>query len=837
MSENKTLTVVDINAGLGGRSLVFNRLGAKVLLAVENDDKLRYVFNQLNPNIPCINSKITKELLDCIPQADILSANLRTEFYSLSEPVETKKQNAFEARALTNLLSEIILRDAPKAFIFQATTTFLRRLNSGILTAAAMRRYSLSYQVFSESDHSGYRASGTQVFFIGIRNDLALGGFYLSLPFIREQDIHNVLEAPSNIDSWYRSLPHSLSVPSLELTEDTFYSKNYGGGIIPNDRVNLNALMESFYCDALGLRRLTHNEYAAIKGYADTPVNFNLLPLNKRLLYRMLFGATNIYLFEDVFNSLVKVLHGCPDRTNMHDWSSYTKYVSKDTKTEKKTKKEVRATESLIKPRNRLVRLHIDQLKGLQNLDITFTKNLTAVMGINCSGKSTVLHALACVFQPVELGQDHPFNFFFTPHSDASWNGSRLTVDYLDENTQTRLSRIYQKKSDRWSPQYSKRPKREVFFIGIESCLPEIEKERQKSYISYSTNVFDDKNSKRIREMLSIVMDKDYTQITNNKTSKKSMIGVRTSNDIRYSALSMGAGEQRTFKILQTVNHAPPFSLILIDEIDLLLHVKALERLVKLLSEIASNKKLQIVFTTHSLAMRNLTDFVDIRYLFQAPDQTMVFDAITPDIVYNLTNESEIPFTVYVEDDLAEAAVSNIVGELGMSRHVSVKTVGSAENAFTLAAGLFLQDDKLLDSSLIVLDGDVYRSDEEKRKQILRKLTGTETDHDAKVERVLSAITEFCLPDKTSPEKYIHEMITKAEPLTNKDREIMHCANEITVVKNSHEWLNGIIERMNRDRGIMLFQIVEIASRHQDWQGYASNLYSWLKKKKEECGR
>ena len=107
-----------------------------------------------------------------------------------------------------------------------------------------------------------------------------------------------------------------------------------------------------------------------------------------------------------------------------------------------------------------------------------------------------------------------------------------------------------------------------------------------------------------------------------------------------------------------------------------------------------------------------------------------------------------------------------------------------------------------------MLDGDVYRSDEEKRKQILRKLTGTETDHDAKVERVLSAITEFCLPDKASPEKYIHEMITKAGPLTDKDREIMHCANEITVVKNSHEWLNGIIERMNRDRGIMLFQIV-----------------------------
>ena len=65
------------------------------------------------------------------------------------------------------------------------------------------------------------------------------------------------------------------------------------------------------------------------------------------------------------------------------------------------------STDRIIKPRNKIRRLQIEKLKGLKKLDILFEKNLTAIMGVNGVGKSTVLHALACMFSPDEKGEDH----------------------------------------------------------------------------------------------------------------------------------------------------------------------------------------------------------------------------------------------------------------------------------------------------------------------------------------------------------------------------------------------------------------------------------------------
>lgn len=42
---------------------------------------------------------------------------------------------------------------------------------------------------------------------------------------------------------------------------------------------------------------------------------------------------------------------------------------------------------------------HFINLKGLKNVTLNFEKRLTAIMGVNGSGKTTVIHALACAYQ------------------------------------------------------------------------------------------------------------------------------------------------------------------------------------------------------------------------------------------------------------------------------------------------------------------------------------------------------------------------------------------------------------------------------------------------------
>ncbi len=69
-------------------------------------------------------------------------------------------------------------------------------------------------------------------------------------------------------------------------------------------------------------------------------------------------------------------------------------------------------SDDIIYPKHKILSMHVDSLKGLKNLDISLDKNLTAIMGVNGAGKSTILHALACVYGPYKLGENHKFSFF-----------------------------------------------------------------------------------------------------------------------------------------------------------------------------------------------------------------------------------------------------------------------------------------------------------------------------------------------------------------------------------------------------------------------------------------
>lgn len=324
-------------------------------------------------------------------------------------------------------------------------------------------------------------------------------------------------------------------------------------------------------------------------------------------------------------------------------------------------------------------------------------------------------------------------------------------------------------------------------------------------------------------------MNKDYQYLTSHKTRKKELFGIHTQSNITYSSLSMGAGEQRLIRILTTVCTAPAYSLILIDEIDMLLHSEAQKKLIKELSSIAERRKLQIIFTTHSLVIGELTQFTDIRYLSRVKDKTVVYDRITPYIVYELEREQKKPLTVYVEDDLAEAIVSYESERLGLKRYIKVQNIGSAANAFTVAAGIVLMGENL-DDLLIVLDGDVFATDEDKRAMIKKALTGTEENHDNKVDAALLAIVQFNLPKGFKPEKYIHDLLIQADG----DDEMTDCARDIHAVSEDHEWLNLIIEQLGGDRSIELYRIIRQASKQEEWDQYVAPVRDWLLTKRDE---
>lgn len=835
MSE-KRYSVMDLDPGLGGRALAFSEAGFSISALIENDAEKGEICRSNLPNAPIIPAWREFPDLSAIPSADVLLGRL-----PLAPPASSHRAKQFIEEAMR--LTDLIVGKTPKIFLMQAPIMALRRQPIQLFDETILRRYSITYQICSGMRYSGFPVNSRQLFMVGIRADIAEKPFQFPESKYEQPYLTPWLEPADDIDPWYYKLPASAVFPPE--SGGLYFYRRPGKGIVAAKEIPVSRIPDVYTIDSRGPRRLTHREISWLKGISGFDPN----QYPKRIrMYQMLREEPDIYIVKAIAQSIYGYLEGLgagrePDMwiAPSVDWKPHGNGpepagVPKQEKRAAASGPKAAAQKQVQKKpampvisKINIKTLQIDHLKGLDNLEISFDKRLTAIMGVNGAGKSTVLHALACMFSPAEQGEDRKFNYFFTPTPDASWQGSRFRLTYFDETTQSAATRLYQKTTNRWSPKYSTRPKRDVFFLGIETGIPEIERERQTSFIDYHTDEMNDRLSGKVRIEAAQILNKDYQYLTRHKTKKKELFGIHTKSNITYSSLSMGAGEQRLIRILTTVHRAPAYSLILIDEIDLLLHSEAQKRLIKVLSDIAGQKKLQIIFTTHSLAIGALTHLVDVRYLFRVENKVSVYDRITPYIVSELQQEREQPLTIYVEDDLAGAIVSFAAEKLNLGRWVKVHDIGSASNAFTVAAGIVLMGGDLADV-LVVLDGDVYKTGAEKETMVKKALAGTERDHPDKIALAVSAITQFNLPDGFKPEKYIHSLLVQADG----NDEVIDCAKRINAVSEDHEWLNLIIDEINNERSVALHRILEQASKHADWYQYIAPVHDWLLNKQKE---
>ena len=70
------------------------------------------------------------------------------------------------------------------------------------------------------------------------------------------------------------------------------------------------------------------------------------------------------------------------------------------------------------------------KLKHLRDLEIDFTgRNVTGTFGVNGSGKSSILHALACFYRSLNPGSEtNYFTRFFKRVNAEAWVDSAMTV-------------------------------------------------------------------------------------------------------------------------------------------------------------------------------------------------------------------------------------------------------------------------------------------------------------------------------------------------------------------------------------------------------------------------
>lgn len=589
-------SVIDINSGLGGRAYAFLKAGYKIEALIEGDKENSSILKSVFKDALIIDESPNDIDVSQIPNAAVISAQYIQQSFSVVGKSKTKNTdsiNSFILNVIRQKNPNIIILEVPVICVLHRKEILERDLQK-----YRDLGYRFSYSVMEEKRFSGYPVYGRQAYFVGtINGENDEIDHLFQMPAVADKELF--MEDAESIDAWYRMIRFSY--------ENWEYNKLYvreRDDVKLSEHIHTGYMRENYIVDKLGPRRITHNELANIKGLYKW--NFNKCK-NKRRMYQKLSYETNVFIVYEIANNISL----CIKDTNL-DYPKETIRLVDKKKNTKKTKKIDNS--KIVFPKLFVKEMHISKLKGLYNLDLVFDKNLVAIMGVNGAGKSTILHALACINNRYEKGEEYKFNYFFTPTTDTTWKDSCFTVVTYDENEKKTSEKTFMKNKKRWI-NYADRPKRDIYYLGVSTCIPEIEIEKTKSFINYISNQDNGKNAKNIVNDASYILNKDYTELLLNETSKKKYMGVSTQEGVSYSSLSMGAGEQRVIKILQMMYSAHQYSMLLIDELDLLLHADAFRKLVEKISDIASKKNMQIIFTTHSMEMTELTKFADIRYI------------------------------------------------------------------------------------------------------------------------------------------------------------------------------------------------------------------------------
>lgn len=302
--------------------------------------------------------------------------------------------------------------------------------------------------------------------------------------------------------------------------------------------------------------------------------------------------------------------------------------------------------------------LKMSKVRSFDHQTITFDFPVTAIIGTNGGGKSTVLGAAAIAYKSVKPGDFFPKSNI-GDNSMANW---RIDYEIIDRsvNKSAAFSRNARFVSAKWRRDGI--PDREVIVIPIQRTVPANEQTKFKQFIGLSqqTNVVTTPIDKGTLVQIGRILGKDasgYQRISLvSDPSRSILVGVKRQND--YSQFHFGAGEASIIEMVTRIESAQDNALILIEEIENGLHPLATRKMVEYLFDVATRKKAQIIFTTHS---EYALDVLPPKAIWGCIDGVAYQGKLTIESLRALTGTVSKDQAIFVEDDFAKDLCTEIL--------------------------------------------------------------------------------------------------------------------------------------------------------------------------------
>ena len=302
--------------------------------------------------------------------------------------------------------------------------------------------------------------------------------------------------------------------------------------------------------------------------------------------------------------------------------------------------------------RHYLLEMNFIKLRGFVDQTIRFDFPVTALIGPNGGGKTTVLSAAALIHRDVKTTRAFPRSGSY----DDGMRGWKINYRLLDGRQRAVVERTASYAKQRWGRGEGVVRPIEVF--GVERTVPASER---KNFLRFMGGMFS-----AIREVplsddvvaeVNRILAKgsaEYRQVFAEDGGDAGMLTGRNAKGAWYSEFHFGAGEASVVRMVSGIEAAPDESLILIEEIENGLHPVATVSLVEYLVKVALRKRCQVIFTTHS---NDALEHLPPMAIWLAYNGKIAQGKLDVKVLRTLTGRSSVSLVVFVEDRFGEEMV------------------------------------------------------------------------------------------------------------------------------------------------------------------------------------
>lgn len=315
-----------------------------------------------------------------------------------------------------------------------------------------------------------------------------------------------------------------------------------------------------------------------------------------------------------------------------------------------------------------LTKIDIKGFRGISDLSLNIEFPITAISGMNGTGKSTIGQILICAYKSTQVVNNlkrYYIKFFF-PVSVADPNPFKAdaTVKYyyasptLNSNQELTVSR---RKSE-WSG-YKRQPERHCYYVGFTLYIPKVERRDLSIYSGQhitlqEKRVFND----NIKGIVCKILNSNFDEISFQKVKhlkKEGEIGMLSKFGYSYSENNMGFGEGRLLYMIDLFENAPSNSLFVLEEPETSLHEDAQHKFSQYLLDVCNRKHHQIVLSTHSNIILEGLPSEARKFLIRDQSGVKIIDGLSSYRAKSLLSDGhQKALTICVEDDFAALLLS-----------------------------------------------------------------------------------------------------------------------------------------------------------------------------------